>query len=122
MGDIIDDLERLARLREAGALTQEEFDAQKARVLNGAADLCAGCGAPLHLDAEGYCAYCHEPASPVQGAVTSRPGSDDATDDAIARANPKKRINAIKILRQQTGLGLREAKDRMDAAYRRIGR
>jgi len=34
-GDTIADLERLQKLRDSGALTQAEFDAQKARVLRG---------------------------------------------------------------------------------------
>lgn len=33
MSDITDDLEKLARLRESGVLTPEEFDSQKARLL-----------------------------------------------------------------------------------------
>jgi Short C-terminal domain len=32
-GDVVDDLERLARLRESGALTEAEFEQQKARIL-----------------------------------------------------------------------------------------
>jgi hypothetical protein len=31
---VIEQLERLTKLRERGALTEEEFDAQKRRVLN----------------------------------------------------------------------------------------
>ena len=31
----LDDLERLARLKEVGALTEEEFQAQKARIISG---------------------------------------------------------------------------------------
>lgn len=133
MDDVIADLERLTRLRDAGALTQAEFDAQKARLLDpgvgaGAAPArCAGCGAPLQLDVTGHCVYCHElqPSSAgvplAHGAAASTPGSADAAADEIVRLHPKNKIEAIKALRQQTGLDLKAAKDRIDASYRRLG-
>ncbi|MBX5474128.1 MAG: SHOCT domain-containing protein [Thermoleophilia bacterium] len=34
-GDIVDQLERLAKLKEQGILTEEEFEAQKQKILNG---------------------------------------------------------------------------------------
>jgi hypothetical protein len=137
MDDVIADLERLTRLRDAGALTQAEFEAQKARLLDpgagaGAAGTagpprCAGCGAPLQLDVTGHCVYCHElqPAAAgaplAPGAAASMPSSADAADDEIVRLHPKNKIEAIKALRQQTGLDLKAAKDRIEASYRRLG-
>lgn len=136
MDDVIADLERLTRLRDAGALSQAEFDAQKARLLDPAAGAaagaaaasvrCVGCGAPLQLDTTGHCVYCHElqPSAAgmpfARGSAASIPGSADAADDEIARTHPNK-IEAIKALRQQTGLDLKGAKDRIEAAYRRLG-
>ena len=128
MDDIIGDLERLTKLRDAGALTEAEFESQKARLLGTGrqppqASTCQSCGAPLQLDAAGRCIYCqhlHVGAAPA-GAVASPTGSSDASDDAIARAYPDKEIMAIKELRAATGVGLKEAKDRIEAAYRRLG-
>jgi hypothetical protein len=123
--DVIGDLERLAKLRDSGVLTPAEFEAQKARLLSTAArpqqasEQCAGCGAPLQLDGAGRCIYCHH--LHVAAAAVSVGGNSDAADDAIASANPGNKIGAIKELREVTGLGLKDAKDRIDAAYRRLG-
>ncbi len=134
--DIIGDLERLAKLRDSGVLTQAEFDAQKARLLGGTPapaqspavavgvavtpSACPGCGAPLQLDAAGRCVYCQRWADTGAGAPTAATDGD-ALADSIARAYPDKEIMAIKELRAATGLGLKEAKDQIEAAYRRVG-
>lgn len=82
--------------------------------------VCPGCGAPIQLDPLGRCVYCGHvsapgtsPAVPASVAgVTSR----EALADSIVRAVPDKKIEAIKELRAKTGLGLKEAKDLVDAA------
>jgi hypothetical protein len=127
MDDTIEALERLAGLRDSGVLTQPEFEAQKARLLAGAggpapatAAICPGCGAPLQLDPFGRCAYCGHVQPP--GAPESAPSgssSPEALAEAIFRAMPDRKIQAIKELRGKTGLGLKEAKDLIDAAERR---
>ena len=42
----------------------------------------------------------------------------EISDDVIAAANAGRKIDAIKILREQTGLGLAEAKDVVDRLAR----
>jgi hypothetical protein len=130
MDDTIEALERLAKLRDGGVLTQAEFDAQKARLLAGsgsggdaaaASGVCPGCGAPLQLDPFGRCAYCGHVSLPggAPAAFGGAPTSQEALADAIFRAVPDNKIMAIKQLREKTGLGLKEAKDLMDDAERR---
>lgn len=40
--------------------------------------------------------------------------------DALAESIPNQKILAIKVIRKMTGLGLKESKDLIDAAHRRV--
>jgi len=42
-------------------------------------------------------------------------GAEKLPDDVLALAQAGKKIEAIKLLREQSGLGLKDAKDRIDA-------
>ena len=119
MSDVIADLERLARLRDSGALTPEEFETRKAMLL-ATPTQCPHCRAPLQIDAAGRCAFCHAPITPT--AVPPLVSGADATADAIVRAHPDNKIAAIKALRGTTTppLDLKTAKDRIDAAFARV--
>ena len=93
VSDITSELERLVQLRDSGALTVEEFESQKARVL----------------------------ATPES--VTTDPAlfGVDPVADEIVRATQPKKVLAMKRLREQTGIDVREAKSRIDASYLRLG-
>jgi ribosomal protein L7/L12 len=118
--DVIAKLERLQQLRDAGVITQAELETQKAALLGQPAlNTCAGCGAPLQVTADRRCIYCGTVAPATSAAV---PVSDDPLADSLYAAYPGKKIFAIKELRTQTGLDLKEAKDRIDAAERRAQR
>jgi hypothetical protein len=122
--DVIGQLERLQNLRDSGVITQAELDAQKAALIGGPhLASCEGCGAPLKVTPAGRCVYCGTVAPPAAaaGAPVAAAGND-AIADALFAANPGKKIQAIKALREQTGLGLKEAKDLIDQAERRAGR
>jgi hypothetical protein len=115
--ELIAKLERLQQLRDAGVLTQVELEAQKAALLGHPTMTCPGCGAPLQVvTADQRCIYCGM-AAPQGAQVTVL--SDDSLADAIWAANRNTKIKAIKELRERTGLGLKEAKERIDAAERR---
>jgi len=119
--DVLGQLERLQRLLESGVLTQAEFDLQKQSLLSASsqpvrdAGRCAGCGAPLKVSPDGRCVYCgtvapaDAPPAAVQGSLAEMAGT-------IWAAHPDKKIQAIKELRERTGLGLKEAKDAIDEA------
>lgn len=118
--DVITKLERLQRLRDAGVLTQAELETQKAALL-GRPDTatCTGCGAPLQVTPDGRCIYCGTVAAGgAHGAAVVLAGND-AIADACWAANRDKKIVAIKVVREKTGLGLKEAKDLVEAAERR---
>lgn len=85
---VADELTKLMALRDGGALTAAEFDAQKALVLAG--------GPPDPAVASG------EPAAGTVSLVLVDPG-------ALL-------INVIKVVRSLTPLGLREAKNLVDSA------
>jgi ribosomal protein L7/L12 len=110
--DVIAKLERLQGLRDSGVLTQAELESQKAALLAGAST-CAECGAQLQVNANGACIWCGTPAPRGAPAAVV---SEDALADSIVAAHPDNLISAIKELRQQTGLGLKEAKERIEAA------
>jgi hypothetical protein len=118
--DVIARLERLQQLRDAGVITQAELETQKAALLGHAGPVtCTGCGAPLQVTADGRCIYCGTAApQPSRGVQVS----DDQLADSIYAAFPGKKIAAIKELRARTGLDLKDAKDRIEAAERRAQR
>ena len=93
MSDITSELERLVQLRDSGALTVEEFESQKARVL----------------------------ATPESVTADPAPFGVDPVADEIVRATQPKKMLAMKRLREQTGVDVREAKSRIDASYLRLG-
>jgi hypothetical protein len=125
MSDSLDQLERLARLREQGVLTDEDFLAQKARLLSDAT-VCPGCGAPTSLDQFGRCAYCGHVSLSVMSAPGAAPApgprgaSPDPQADEAFRASRGNMIAAIKQLRAETGLDLKDAKARIEAARSRV--
>lgn len=119
--EVIAQLERLQKLRDAGVLTQAELDSQKAALLGQPAtptNRCAGCGAPLQVNPDWRCIYCGTPA-PQSSAAPRLAGGNESLADAIFAQYPDKKIMAIKELRGKTGLGLKEAKDLIDAAEQR---
>jgi hypothetical protein len=122
--DVIDKLERLQKLRDSGVITQAELDTEKAALLSsaaaGAVVVCAGCGAPIQLNALGRCVYCGAPG-PAGAGPASSAGSPDELADRIYAAHPDQMIVAIKELRAETGLDLKDAKKRIEAARARAG-
>lgn len=123
--DVIAKLEKLRELRDAGVLSQAELETQKAALLGQVGQAtCSGCGAPLQLTPERCCVYCGTFAPGTAQAQFAAPaaGGNAALADAIFARNPTKKIQAIKELRQATGLGLKEAKDLIDAAEQRARR
>jgi large subunit ribosomal protein L7/L12 len=87
--DVIDQLERLGKLRDSGVLTTDEFEAQKASLLAGAS---AGAG-------------------PAPAEVV------DTWDVVVAGLVPgARKIQAVKIVREVGGLGLAAAKGIVDNA------
>lgn len=120
MSDPIGDIERLVKLRDAGALTPEEFETQKARVLGGPTNDCPGCGAPVQVDVSGRCIFCgfFQPAQPGMQPPPVM-SADPVAEDAV-RAHPDNKIQAIKAVREATGNGLNTAKARVDAAWIRV--
>jgi hypothetical protein len=93
VSDITSELERLVQLRDSGALTVEEFESQKARVL----------------------------APPESVTTEPAPFGVDPVADEIARATKPRKMLAMKRLREQTGIDVHEAKSRIDASYLRLG-
>jgi large subunit ribosomal protein L7/L12 len=87
---VADELTKLMTLRDGGALSPEEFEAQKALVLAGQAS---------HGQADD---------SPVQAL--------DGDVDVVLTEVGDKPISVIKVVRSLTDLGLREAKDLVDSA------
>ena len=56
-------------------------------------------------------------AGPAAGAAASAPAEEEQTEfDAILASVGDKKINVIKVVRELTGLGLKEAKDLVDGA------
>ncbi|WP_227764097.1 50S ribosomal protein L7/L12 [Zhaonella formicivorans] len=55
-------------------------------------------------------------AAPVAGAVAAEPVEEQTEFDVILASAGDKKINVIKVVREITGLGLKEAKDLVDGA------
>jgi len=55
-------------------------------------------------------------AMPVAGAVAEAAGEEKTEFDVILKAAGDKKINVIKVVREITGLGLKEAKELVDGA------
>jgi hypothetical protein len=53
--------------------------------------------------------------------MTAHPLTSSAEGEVRALLQQRQKIEAIKLLRQRTGLGLKEAKDRVDAIERDMG-
>ncbi len=70
---------------------------------------CTHCGSALE-DGARFCGHCGAPAGSGGGAVATA-GPDDAVRERLAAGD---KIGAIKLYRQQTGLGLKEAKDAVE--------
>jgi hypothetical protein len=123
VSDVLEDLERLVRLRDDGSLTPEEFENRKA-ILLAAPTACANCRAPLHVDASGRCLFCHAVAvlPNSRGVLPVPVAGGDTFDDSVARAHPGNKLMAIKAMRASTvpPLDLKTAKDRMDLAFARV--
>jgi large subunit ribosomal protein L7/L12 len=90
---VAEELQRFVALRDSGALTDEEFQAQKARLLTGRAD--AG--------------QTERPPSPIDGRV-----------DVYLVRTGSQTIQVIKVLRDLTKSGLAEAKATVESAPQRI--
>jgi ribosomal protein L7/L12 len=73
---------------------------------------CGGCGAPLTSE-DGVCQFCG--ARNINDTVEAIEGKVDSFDVTLVRVGAKK-INVIKIIREYTQLGLREAKNMADNA------
>jgi large subunit ribosomal protein L7/L12 len=59
-------------------------------------------------------------AAPVAGAAAAAPAEEKSEFDVILAAAGDKKINVIKVVREATGLGLKEAKDLVDGAPKAI--
>ncbi|MBN2475821.1 MAG: ribosomal protein L7/L12 [Pirellulales bacterium] len=81
-------------------------------------ELCKGCGAKL-VDHGGPLASA-EPFSD-QDAGQSAPEPDSLEEQVLAELQAGKKISAIKFYREQTGVGLKEAKDAVEALARTRG-
>jgi large subunit ribosomal protein L7/L12 len=55
-------------------------------------------------------------AAPVAGAAAAAPAEEQSEFDVILDNAGDKKINVIKVVRELTGLGLKEAKDLVDGA------
>lgn len=56
-------------------------------------------------------------AAPAAGAAAAAPAEEEQTEFDVILANAgEKKINVIKVVRELTGLGLKEAKDLVDGA------
>jgi len=56
-------------------------------------------------------------AAPVAGAGAAAPAEEEQTEfDVILSAAGEKKVNVIKVVRELTGLGLKESKDLVDGA------
>lgn len=82
---------------------------------------CSFCGAPLRALENGACPFCHTVVASGSGAAPAAPGVPSPAGAGCAvvlTATGGKKINVIKVIRELTGLGLKEAKDLADAGDR----
>jgi large subunit ribosomal protein L7/L12 len=59
-------------------------------------------------------------AGPAAGAAPAEKAEEKTTFDVVLAAAGDKKINVIKVVREITGLGLKEAKDLVDAAPKTV--
>ena len=60
-------------------------------------------------------------AAPVAGAAAAAPAAEEKTEfDVILKAAGASKLNVIKVVRELTGLGLKDAKDLVEAAPKTI--
>ena len=59
-------------------------------------------------------------AAPVAGAAAAAPAEEKTEFDVILKAAGASKLNVIKVVRELTGLGLKDAKDLVEAAPKAI--
>ena len=60
-------------------------------------------------------------AAPVAGAAAAAPAAEEKTEfDVILKAAGASKLNVIKVVRELTGLGLKDAKDLVEAAPKTV--
>ena len=59
-------------------------------------------------------------AGPAAGAAAAEPAEEKTTFDVVLKSAGDKKINVIKVVRELTSLGLKEAKDLVDSAPKAI--
>jgi len=59
-------------------------------------------------------------SGPAAGGVSAAPVEEQTEFDVILQTTGEKKINAIKVVRAHTGLGLKEAKDLVDGAPKTV--
>jgi hypothetical protein len=72
---------------------------------------CSACGAAL-TEAARFCASCGSPVAPAPPLAGRAAPLDDEIRERLRQGQ---KLEAIKLVRERTGLGLKEAKDRVDA-------
>jgi len=77
---------------------------------------CSNCGKEINQSSD-FCSYCGE-RNNLKVKSSEVPSQKDTVDlNAIIEKYGNAKINAIKMLKARTGLGLKEAKEIMDVAF-----
>ncbi|MBY0307161.1 MAG: 50S ribosomal protein L7/L12 [Phycisphaerales bacterium] len=59
-------------------------------------------------------------AAPAAGAAVAAPAEEKSSFDVTLKASGEKKIDVIKVVREATGLGLKEAKDLVEGAPKKV--